>query len=254
MSARERVAGFWDDVIGGWMAGADPMPDPLTSWFGGYQGHGVGAVTREAFAEPWVGPMLGDPRLIVLGLNPGRADLDYQGRSGLFAEEMRNVSGFTEWAATAPYSREPWIKTHGPNRYHDQCASFARRFYDDSEIAAEHVLAMELYPWHSTSVTGAMSAPRDVLDSMVWAPLAEVDLGEIFAFGRPWVGVAEDAELKLENHLGSGGTSMGSDVASRTVLIYRMPSGQRLVVSWQSGYAGPPGEADARRLRDVLRG
>lgn len=254
MSARERVAEFWDTVIGEWMAGDDPMPDPLRAWFGGYQGQGVGAVTRVAFAEPWVGPMLGMPRLIVLGLNPGRADLRFQGRSGLFTDEIRRTSGFTDWAASAPYSRKPWIDVNGPNRYHNQRLTFARRFYDEPRISAEQVLAMEMYPWHSTSVTGLMSAPRGVLDSMVWAPLAELDLGEVFAFGRPWVRVAENAGLKLESHLGAGGSSIGSDVASRAVLVYRMSSGQRLVVSSQLGYAGPPGEADTKRLRDLLLG
>jgi hypothetical protein len=252
MSSRERVAGFWDDVVGRWLAGEDPMPDPLNSWFGGYGGRGAGAVTRDAFAEPWIGPMRGEPRLAVLGLNPGRANLEFQGRTGLFADEIRATSGFSEWAATSPYSREPWTEKVGPNRYHDQRETFARRFYDDPSITAQHVLAMELYPWHSTSVTGVMSAPRDVLDSMVWAPLAELGVREVFAFGRPWVRVAEDAGLKLESHLGAGGTSMDSSVASRTVLIYRMASGQRLVVSWQSGYAGPPGAADTSRLRDIL--
>lgn len=254
MSARERVAGFWDEVVDQWLVGADPMPDPLPAWHRGYRGRGVGAVTRDAFPEPWIGPLLGKPRLIVLGLNPGHADLAFQGRPGLFAGEIRKFGGFTAWAATAPYSRDPWTRMKGSNRYHNQREEFARRFYEDSSIGPNQILAMELYPWHSTSVTGVMSAPREVLDSMVWAPLAELDIGEVFAFGRPWEQVAKAADLKLEARLGAGGTSMGSDVASRTVLAYRMPSGQRLIVSWQSGYAGPPGVADARRLREVLLG
>jgi hypothetical protein len=254
MSAGERVAGMWDDVIGGWLAGQDPMPEPLPSWYRGFQGRGAGEVTRDAFAEPWVGPMLGEPRCVVLGLNPGRAVIEFHGRSGLFADEMRSMTGFTEWAATAPYSRDPWTKVHGPNRYRERREAFARRFYDDPGIASEHCLAMELFPWHSTRVTGPMSAPRHVLEAMVWAPLAEFDVREVFAFGRPWERVAEDAGFTLEAHRGAGGTPMGSDVASRTVLIYRMPSGQRLVVSWQSGYAGPPGEVDTTRLRELLTG
>lgn len=252
MNARVRVAGFWDDVINRWLTGEDPMPDPLPAWYGGYAGGGAGQVTRDAFAEPWVGAMLGEPRLLVLGLNPGRAVLDFQGRSGLFAKELIEAGGFSQWAGTGPYSRQPWTSTNGPNRYHNQRLKFAQRFYDDSAIRTDEVLAMELYPWHSTGVTGLMTAPMEVLDSMVWQPLAEFEIGEVFAFGRPWKRVAEKAGFALEMHLGAGGVPMDSKIASRTVLIFRMPSGQRLIVSSQLGYAGPPGAADTVLLRDTI--
>lgn len=255
MSLRERrrVADFWDGVIAQWLEGGDPMPDPLPFWFQSYRGRGIGQVTREAFAEPWIGPILGQPSLVVLGLNPGRAYLDFQKRSGLFAQEIRELGGFTRWAATAPYSRPPWTSKIGPNQYHDRRVEFARRFYADEAIDAKRVLAVELYPWHSTKWSGKFYPPRDVLNTMVWAPLEELDIDEVFAFGRTWERVAEALGLRLEEHLGEGGKPMGSHVASRRVLTYRMPSGrQRLVVSSQGGYAGPPDACDTRRLREIL--
>lgn len=250
--SRERVAEFWDRTVAHWLAGADLMPDPLPLWFDSYRGLGLGQVTREALPEPWIGPLLGRPRLLVLGLNPGGADLRFQGREGLFANEIRTVGGFTKWAASAPYTRPPWTDLKGTNPYHNRRVAFARRFYRDDSIGAGDVLAMELYPWHSRRVTARMTAPPQALDCMLWAPLAEIDLADIFAFGRPWTSVAEQAELPLEGHYGAGGTSLGSTVKSRQIRIYRLPSGQRLVACSQAGYAGPPGLADTRRLREVL--
>src|SRR5690242_15357976 len=72
-SARKRVAGFWDQHVGAWLAGADPMADPLPRWFASFQGQGAGLVTRDGFPEPYAGDLLGRvglPRLVVLGLNP----------------------------------------------------------------------------------------------------------------------------------------------------------------------------------------
>jgi hypothetical protein len=251
-NARNWLAHYWDDHIRDWLAGNDALLDPLPRWFDSYRGTGSGTVTREAFAEPWIGPLLGTPRLVVLGLNPGRADLAFQGRAGTFAREIAERSGFTEWAASAPYSRPPWTAVKGRNRYHDQRAMFACRFYEEPDLTAGDVLAMELYPWHSTRVTGAMHAPRDVLDRFVWQPLAELGVTEVFAFGKPWLRVARSLGLTLECHLGPGGQPWSSTVASRTVLVYRLPSHQRLIISWQAGYAGPPGEADTERLRAIV--
>jgi hypothetical protein len=162
------------------------------------------------------------------------------------------IGGFTAWAASEPYSRPPWTDTLGRNRFHDQRVMFGQRLYGDPVISAADMLAMELYPWHSTGVTAQMRVPREVLQRFVWKPLAELDAAEVFAFGKPWAGIARDLGLPLEQHLGKDGEPWGSTVASRTVLVYRLPSGQRLVVNWQTGYAGPPGEADAERLRTVL--
>lgn len=70
-SARSRVARYWDDHIARWLAGDDPLPDPLPRWFASYQGRAGGAVTRDGFPEPYMGDLLGTettPRLVILGL------------------------------------------------------------------------------------------------------------------------------------------------------------------------------------------
>jgi hypothetical protein len=78
--ARGRIADFWDEVTAAWLAGKDPLPDPLPRWYASYEGRGDGRVTRDAFAEPYVGDLRGTPRMVILGLNPGRACLDFQSR------------------------------------------------------------------------------------------------------------------------------------------------------------------------------
>lgn len=104
-SARERVTGFWDEHIAAWLAGDDPMPDPLPQWFDAFRGKGLGKVTRDGFPEPYVGDLKGivaTPRLVVLGLNPGEYEQDFQSRTGIFADEIRRLGSYSAWAATGP--------------------------------------------------------------------------------------------------------------------------------------------------------
>lgn len=74
-NARRLIADFWDELTTAWLSGADPLPDPLGRWYASYEGRGAGLVTRKAFAEPYVGDLRGTPRMVILGLNPGRAFL-----------------------------------------------------------------------------------------------------------------------------------------------------------------------------------
>jgi hypothetical protein len=53
------------------------------------RGTGAGRVTREAFAEPYGGDLRGTPRFVILRLNPGQAQLDFQARDGIFANAIR---------------------------------------------------------------------------------------------------------------------------------------------------------------------
>jgi hypothetical protein len=84
-SARRRIADFWDELTAAWLAGEDRLPDPLPCWYASYDGRGDGQVTRDAFAEPYGGDLRGTPRMVILGLNPGQACPDFQGRDGIFA-------------------------------------------------------------------------------------------------------------------------------------------------------------------------
>jgi hypothetical protein len=84
--ARHRVVEFWDEHVRQWLAAADPMPDPLPRWHASYAGSGSGTVTRDGFVEPYLGDFLGlerEPRLVIIGLNPGYFDPTHQARDGL---------------------------------------------------------------------------------------------------------------------------------------------------------------------------
>jgi hypothetical protein len=250
--ARERVAEFWDEHVRLWLAGADPLPDPLPDWYACYQGTGAGSVTRDGFCEPYAGDLLGSPRMVVLGLNPGRFFPRFQARNGVFADEIREHGSYRRWMATAPYFRSPWTTEVGPNRYYLRRLTFARRWLDDPTVAKHELLIFEAYPWHSISVTAAMKPPGAIIDEFVWQPIAEIDVPVVFAFGKPWHHVADKLGLPLAEALGLGGRPFGSAVPGRAVRIYELPQGQRLVVEWHAGDAGPPGASEVVALRAAL--
>jgi hypothetical protein len=91
-----------------------------------------------------------------------------------------------------------------------------------------------------------------VLREFVWGPLAEVAVPHFFAFGAEWARMCEQLGLDQQDRWGAGGKDFGSPVKSRTVITYRLSLHQRVVVSWQQGYAGPPRADDVERLREVL--
>jgi hypothetical protein len=67
----------------------------------GVSGRGRGEVSLDAaFPEPYIGALDHRPVGVFLGLNPGQAQLDFQGRSGLFADEIRYRGTYSAWAAT----------------------------------------------------------------------------------------------------------------------------------------------------------
>jgi hypothetical protein len=255
VSAHERVVRFWDDHVASWLAGEDPMPDPLPGWFASYAGRGEGQVSREGFVEPYQGDLMGEvvtPRVVVLGLNPGIFVSELQSRRGLFADEIRSIGSYSRWINTHPYDRDPWVACRGPNRYYRARLAFTRNWLQDPTASYGDLLMFELFPWHSTSITGAMRIPPDIVDEFVWQPLSELAIDTLFAFGRPWEAVARALKLPLVDALGLGGRPYGSLVPSRAVRVFELPSGQRLVVEWHSGSAGPPRLTEVGRLRDAL--
>lgn len=253
VSPRARIADFWDGLTAEWLAGGDPMPDPLPRWYASYQGRGAGQVTRDAFAEPYGGDLRGNPRMVVLGLNPGAARLDFQARDGIYANAIRKWGSFSAWKAGADcYMDDEWSRVYGSNRYAWNFVRFARRWLEDDTILARQILTLELYPWHSNRVIGRMAPPTDIIDTFVWQPLADVDVEFIFAFGKPWLEVCRALDLPEVGRWGQGGIDLGSAVASRSAVTFALPSGQWVVVSWQLGYAGPPGREDTVRLRERL--
>jgi hypothetical protein len=209
-------------------------------------------VTREAFAEPYIGDLRGTPRFVILGLNPGQAVLDFQARDGIFAKEIRKAGSYSAWAASHPYLGETWTRVHRRNRYHSARLRFARGWLDDPGLTPNEMVTLELYPWHSRRVTAPIVTPTDIIEKFIWQPLAEIPVDFVFAFGKPWLGACQRLDLPELSRWGHGGQDFGSPVASRTVVVFKLSSGQRVIVLWQSGYAGPPALDDVQRLRERL--
>ena len=252
-SRRSEIANFWDHVVSDFYMGVQVHIDdaPLRRWFTAYVGSGRGSVTTEAFPEPYIGPLSpdrGNPKVVTLGLNPGEANLKFQGRDGVFEHEMISTGSYAAWAATAPYLREPWRSENRHNRYHADLLTFAQRWTHDYSLRSEDVLVFELYPWHSDKVTRPIRPDPQLIESFIWEPLAEIDTDIVFAFGKPWVAVAENL------HLHESFTVSQFAVADRRLRAFSLPSGQRLAVVWQPLYSGPPGEKDVEALRDALEG
>jgi hypothetical protein len=257
MGARSEMQDRWDQASRAWLAGDDSLPGPLEAWWASYRGSGDGAPTRDAMAEPYVGAW-DAPRLVTLALNPGQAELGFQGRTGRFADQVARL-GYREWAKTDPYGGAEWERFNTVNRarrsgrrvnpHREKLLRFARRWQTDPTIQGKDLLMIELYPWHSRRVNAKIAPPASVLDEFVWAPLGELDVNTVFAFGKPWLEVAN--RLGLETTQQWGPTAFGS--SARDGAVFSLPSGhQRLVVLWQSGYAGPPGNADVERLIELL--
>jgi hypothetical protein len=244
------LADFWDEVLTSFLAGALPHRDDagLAQWYSSYRGRGAGAVSPEAMPEPYIGPLdrLGTPpRLVILGLNPGDADLGFQGRDGLFAQQIQ-ASSYRAWAASSPYASPSWEQVKGRNMYLRSRTRFARTFFDDSNVQPSDLLLMELYPWHSARVTASMRPPAELLRRYVWDPLADLDASVVFAFGRAWIDVAENLGLAPQR------LGVSFSVDHRHVRLYRLSSQQVLCVLWQRGYAGPPAVTDTLILRERL--
>lgn len=225
----------------------------LELWRGAYRGRAQGAVVGEAMPEPYLGDLLGTPRMVVLALNPGRAHLDFQSRSGVFADEIRRMGSYTAWAKSWPYLRDPWIAANGENRHHASRLEFLRRWTGDEALGSDAMLAFELFPWHSTKVTAPMRPAASIIQQFVWEPLADLGDAPVFAFGAPWFPLLEDQlGLRVVDRLGAGGRDYGSGVPSRSVLVLEAPGGGRVIACKHSGSAGPPNATEVERLRDAL--
>ena len=114
------LTAYWDQAIGRFLVGGPAVPpDPRGQlWAEAYRGRGRGQVNLDALPEPYLGALDRRPVGVFLALNPGGAHLGFQGRSGLFADEIRHHGTYSAWAATWPYLRDPWVAAMGPNRHH----------------------------------------------------------------------------------------------------------------------------------------
>jgi hypothetical protein len=215
------LADHWDQVIAQFLVGGPAVPsDPrMQAWATAYRGRGRGQVSHEAFPRTYIGALDHRPVGVFLGLNPGRAQLDFQGRSGLFANEIRRHGTYSAWAATWPYLRDPWVATMGTNRYLTSRLGFLRTWTGQPLLTADAMVTFELYPWHSTAVTASMRPDPGIVREFVRQPIRELG-APVFAFGAPWFGLLEDGlGLQVVDRLGVGGRQYPTEVPSRAVLV-----------------------------------
>lgn len=242
---------FWDDAISAFLSGGPAVPSPLEDWARSYRGGGRGAVVFNAFPEPFLGPLLGQPAGVFLALNPGQAHLHFQGRDSVFATEIRALGSYSQWAASWPYLRNPWVTEMGKNRHHESRLSFLKTWTDNPRLAADSIVAFELYPWHSTSVTGALRPPATIVRDMVLEPVRALG-APVFAFGAPWFAMFDALHLELVDMLGAGGRPYGSEVPSRTVAVWKGQGDLTVIAERHSGSAGPPRRSEALRMRGAI--
>jgi hypothetical protein len=84
---------------------------------------------------------------VILGLNPGQAQLDFQARDGIFANAIREAGSYSAWAASHPYLGDAWTHAHGRNRYGTARLRFARGWIGDPGLTPNELLTLELYVW-----------------------------------------------------------------------------------------------------------
>jgi hypothetical protein len=154
---------------------------------------------------------------------------------------------YHDWASTTPYASELWESVHGPNRFYRNRFKFAQRLFERPEWDIANGVFFELYPYHSSRVTGPMSPPADVLREFVLDPIGELNSNFVFAFGKPWFDVPRRLDLPAGRDL-----KVNWATPSRSAKLIPLRSGQELVVMAQHGYAGPPGAADTNALASAL--
>ena len=101
---RREVADFWDDYLRRWLDSDEdrPQDEPLNRWFEAY----AGPLDLWAYPDPFVGNLRGgggrrEPKIVVLGVNPGSALPQLQARGGTWARNVR-ADGFSRCFRRSP--------------------------------------------------------------------------------------------------------------------------------------------------------
>jgi hypothetical protein len=249
------LTAHWDQAIGGFLdAGPAVPPDDrrMRSWFESYRGRGRGAVNLAALPEPYLGTLDHRPVGVFLGLHPGEADLDFQGRSGLFADEIRRHGTYSAWAATWPYLGDPRVARKPTNRYLISRLKFLRTWTGQSTLTADAMVAFELYPWHIAKMTAPMQPDPEVVREFIWQPIRELG-APVFAFGKPWFDLLEDGlDLQVVDRLGAGERRYRTKAPTRRVLVLRGEDGPVVIAEWHVGGADPPRPSETLVLREAI--
>ena len=266
-SHRERVADLWDAYLEAWLEGDAALDVWLGSqdravardlkrWQASYAGRGAGAVDLSCYPDPYTGDLRGsevESRLVVLGLNPGVAYPSLQGRKGIWAERIRR-SSYSRCFDRSPPDDPEWDAVHGgQSAYWRNLTSFGARWCGD-DFSWRQVLNLELYPWHSASLTAGLNCPPDIVERYILQPLAEVSTEHVFAFGSNWDAVCRLLGFRVLRRYGEGGEPFpGVACPGWKVVLCTAPGlGKEIVVSWQRGYAGPLGEQRTATLRRIV--
>jgi hypothetical protein len=257
-SARAIIADFWDEYLANWLAGDRAIPPDLRPWADSYRGKGKGAVDFEHYPDPYVGDLRGlrvEPRVIVLGLNPGVGYDQLQSPEGTWARRIAETSYSSCFLRSPAEDPAVWTALHGkPSPYWAKIIRFAQRWLDDSAVTVRDVLNFELYPWHSFGLTASIKPPPEVVDRFVWQPVQDAAVNEVFAFGQDYFGVCEKLGLPLVAAYGFGGEPFPiEDGARRRLATYLLPSGQLVVVWKHQGSASPPGADWLEVMRACVR-
>jgi len=199
MSARQDAADFWDQVLQLWISGEEHRVAGLPAWFASYKGTGAGKLDLSTYPDPYVGDLRGGThkiRLVTLGLNPGTGYAELQGPEGVWTNRIAEL-GYSHCFQRSPAEDpETWIALHGkPSLYWKNLITFGRRWLQDDSISVHNILNLELYPWHSTKLTAAITPPPDAIAEYVWGPVQEVDTEVVFAFGKPWFDACDTLKL-----------------------------------------------------------
>lgn len=256
--ARTDVADFWDRAIAVWLSGRRDQRDPLGRWMDSYTPDEGASFEAEYYPEPFVGDLRGlhrEPRLVVLGAGPGVGHARAQARDGVWAERVAAV-GYSHCFERSPLGDPAtWSELSiRPSRHWDGLVRFARRWLNDPSAAADDVLEMYLYPWHTRSLSGSLEPPRDIIDAFVWQPIAEIGVAHVFAFDDRWSSLASGLGLPVLARWGAEGGQLSGGGAGGgwRCRVYGLPSGQQLVVSSQTAFQGPPGPDRLPVLRRIL--
>ncbi|WP_437605088.1 hypothetical protein WMF20_28365 [Sorangium sp. So ce834] len=264
---RNRVADVWDAYVGAWIEGDDALDAwlkdqdttvarDLTAWQNSYTGTGRGALDLTCFPDPFTGDLRGvngEPLLVVLGLNPGVGYPKLHGRDGIWTNRIREAS-FSRCFERSPPGDRNWLELHGRESvYWRNLIRFGQRWCGDG-FTFRQLLNFELYPWHSNSLTAGLRCPPEVVDRYVFQPLAEVETRYVFAFGRGWDDVCRGLGLPVVRRYGDGADPFpGASSPGWTVVVFRSATmAAPIIVSWQHGYAGPPGERRLETLRAII--
>jgi hypothetical protein len=245
---RRELTRFWDAQLARWLRG-EPLAPALDVWKLAYRAQ----VDEWAFPEPFIGDMLGSPRVVLLANNPGVAKPDLQARDGVFARQIAEI-GFTRWASTRPFDgpNSEWVKRgHGEIHHTLHRLKFARRLLRDGSLDFNDMLTVELFPWHSPSLKARIQVPPHILREFIIEPLSELgSTVPVLALAKGWADALDRAPAVVEHVKQVDGFK----VPSRQARLYSMRGGGRILVVWHSGSDKPPNEHDTERLRTAWFG